>query len=66
MKQSDIEEYKAILYAVAGIYAHSCGVLPLAITLWVLAGVSLLAGCVIVYYEQKIKKLKRLIENSKD
>lgn len=61
MKQSDIEEFKAILYVIAGIYAYSYDIMVLAVVLWILAGISLLAGCIIAYYEQKLKKLKALL-----
>ncbi|MBA7698962.1 hypothetical protein ES703_107646 [subsurface metagenome] len=59
MKQSDIEGFKAIAYALVGIFAYSEGIQWPAITLWILAFISPMAGCIMAYYEQKIKKLKR-------
>lgn len=63
IKQSDIEEFKAIAYVAIAVYAYNSGVVWLAVILVILATVSLSAGCIIAYYEQKIKKLKRKLED---
>lgn len=56
MKQSDIEEFKAILYVATGLYAYNLDIILLSIIMWSLGGISLLAGCVVAYYEQKITR----------
>ena len=64
MKQSDIEEYKAILYFAVGIFAYASDLLVMAIVFWVWGGICLLSSCVIRYYERKIEKLKRELEQN--
>jgi hypothetical protein len=61
MKQSDIEEYKAIGYLFIGVLAYHWNIIIIAVLAWVLASISFLTGCVIAYYEQKIKKLKHTL-----
>ncbi len=64
MKQSDIEEYKFILYMAVGIYAYVSDLLILAIVLWVLGSISLIVGCLLAYFERKINLLKRKLSDS--
>ena len=59
MKQSDIDDLKFIFYMAVGIYAYASDLLSLAIVLWILGSISLLVGCVLAYFENKINLLKR-------
>ncbi len=59
MKQSDIEEIKAILWLSAGVFAYSIDVVIIAVIAWALAALSLLTACVVAFYERKIEGLKR-------
>ena len=62
MRQSDIEEYKFILYIAVGIFAYVSDLRIIAIVFWVLGSISIIAGCLLAYYENKIKLLKRKLK----
>lgn len=59
MDKSDIEEFKSISWTIVGMVAFIFELVPLAIVAWVLAFASMIAGCALAYYEQRIKALKR-------
>ena len=62
MKQSDIEEIKAILWTSVGVFANSNDLIAIALGAWLFAALSLAAACVASYYERKIIKLMHTLD----